>query len=230
MEQNIEWRGQQRLRSWDDYVHSDRFGRGTKDREPHFSLFPVPYMGNLEEAKVVLCLANPGFSPSDYRAEEDQKFRNALRNNLSQRRGLRYPFIALNPQFGWTMGFDWAERRLRSIVDRLTENGHCPNYIDALQKVSKDVAILELFPYHSRDTSALKGMSGNRRMPSVLAARDYLAELCTRRDKITIVMRRHKDWRDTVCKSPGHYMEAKPARGAFLSEEHQNAIFEKLTE
>lgn len=53
---------------FDTFVKSQRFG-AFEDHRFHFSLVPVPYVGNLKKADIFILLLNPGFDFTDYFGE-----------------------------------------------------------------------------------------------------------------------------------------------------------------
>ncbi len=205
-------------KDWNAYVNSERFGG--KDGELHLSLLPIPYLGNLADADIFICLANPGLATGDYYAEGDPSFRQALLDNLHQKSGLEYPLAILNPQFAWTPGFTWWEDRLTPFIDSLRAKGI--SYHDALKLLSKRMAVLELFPYHSRDTSKLKGVSKPNFLPSVIKMREFFAELTHRPDKLVLVMRRHDHWHHEACAESGerNYIHSAPVRRVTFDPKH----------
>lgn len=88
------------LGSFAAYVQSDRFG--TQDRELHLSLLPVPFVGNLETADILIFIQNPGLAAVDYLLEEDKDFQTAALRTLRQEAIEDYPFWCLNPAFAWS--------------------------------------------------------------------------------------------------------------------------------
>ena len=134
--------------NFDGYIQGERFS--PDDRSLHLSLFPVPYAGDLEKAKVIVLLLNPGFNYSDYWAESKAlKFRERLKRNLDQDfDGVKFPFMFLDPQFCWSSGFQWWEGKLRDVISKIAET-KSKSYFEALRFLSKHLACIELFPYHS---------------------------------------------------------------------------------
>jgi hypothetical protein len=181
------------------YVSGPRFG-DAEDHRLHLSLFPMPYAGDLRNAKVVILLLNPGFNHSDYWAEfERPEFRARLRTNLRQSfKGVIYPFLFLDPQFCWHPGFRWWERKLRDVIQRIAEVRHRGQYRPALEFLSKNLACVELIPYHSdsfRDHLLLKGL------PSVKHARTFvhknLVPAAVAGKRTVIVIRQKVGWEVT---------------------------------
>lgn len=185
----------QSVSSFDNFVRSNRFG--ADDKQLHLSLLPVPFAGNLEDAKIFILLMNPGLSPSDYYAEENPNFRAACIRNLRQSNGNdEFPFFSLNPEFAWSGGFIWWEARLRPILVRLMETSQFSTYYEALAFLAKKIAVIELAPYHSVGGSALNG-SGKpwKNLPSVNQARSFVQRLCASRERpLILALRSHEHW------------------------------------
>lgn len=180
-------------RSFEEYLVGKSFG--PKDNWFDFSLYPVPYAGDLEKAKVVILGLNPGLTYSDYWAEfKVRSFRERLERNLDQNfKGIDFPFMFLDPQFCWNSGFQWWERKLRNIVIRIASKGRNGSYYDALRFLSKRLACIELIPYHSASFSDQKLI---RELPSAKDARSFVQERLVPKagsGKITIIVTRQQE-------------------------------------
>jgi hypothetical protein len=159
------------VRSPKQFIESDSFGE-FKDRSFHLSLLPVPFLGRLDTAKIVILLLNPGLGLSDYVTDSDKKHarwsKKVIRQQLD---GAEYPFISLNPEFSWTGGFQWWEKKLREVLRVIAKKEFDGRYLDALKFLSKRLACVELVPYHSQ---RFGGSSLVDRMPSAQAALHYV--------------------------------------------------------
>ena len=86
----------------------------------HTGLLPLPYVGDLENAKAVVCMLNPGFGPSDYFAEEQSDFRSATMSNLLQSFSKELiPFFLLDRRFAWSGGYTWWRRKFQPVVEAI---------------------------------------------------------------------------------------------------------------
>lgn len=208
------------------FVESRRF-HPAHDSQLHLGLLPVPYIGDIAGADVVLLLLNPGFNLADYWAEEHGPgFRERHIDNLLQvRRDAEFPFHFLDPRFCWHPGYAWWERRLRPVVlqmAKLRDKG----YLDALQEVSRRVAAIELIPYHSKSFS---NRALAKALPSTEAAVNYVRNVLLPQAKkggrkTVIVMRQAERWgiADSAVDHVGHVivMDTRHARGLPLGSEH----------
>jgi hypothetical protein len=190
--------------TWADVIRDPCFGADV-DRRLQIGLVPQPFMGNLEAAKVVIVLLNPGLGPADFHAEfEHPTFRAALLQNL---RGelvhSQFPFLFLDPTWAWTGGYSWWYARLRRIIACFEEKAGSRR--EAQSFVARNIASLELVPYHSQ-----KEPRGYPDLPSVGLAKRAAAALQHAGKKI-VVVRGHQHWAlpevaDQVLKCP-------PSRG-----------------
>jgi hypothetical protein len=204
---------------FDTFIASTRFG-DPEDIRLHLSLLPVPYVGDLVRAEIVVFLLNPGFSYSDYWAETKMPgFRKRLEENLQQSfKGVEFPFLYLDPEFCWHPGFIWWEKKLRDVVTEIAKQKFNGSYLVALSNLSRRLACLELVPYHS---SSFGDRSLIEQLPSVKLARQFAsgtlvpaanAHKCT-----LIVTRQAKTWglpdgtKNAIVYEGGH------TRGASLS-------------
>ena len=181
--------------SFKRFIRSDRFQQN--DQELHPSLLPVPFVGNLERAKIFILLMNPGFSPANYYEEEVPAFRAACVRNLRQLNGDdEFPFFCLNPEFAWSGGFIWWEALLRPILSKLLELKKVPSYYEALAFLAKRIAAVELIPYHSAGGGALnKPGKPWKNLPSAGQARSFVQRLCEAPGQpLVLVLRKHNHW------------------------------------
>lgn len=163
--------------NFDTFIAGPRFGDFV-DHRLHLSLLPVPYLGDLSRAKIVILLLNPGFAYADYWAETKwPAFRKRLEDNLQQSfKGVDFPFLGLDPQFCFHSGFVWWEKKLRDVTTAIAEKKFKgPNrYFDALRYLSGKLACLELLPYHS---SSFRAHALIKQLPSVKMAQKFVSEV-----------------------------------------------------
>ncbi|MBI4082468.1 MAG: hypothetical protein HY423_07645 [Candidatus Lambdaproteobacteria bacterium] len=210
-------------KDFDSFVAGSRFG-DFDDHRLHLSLLPIPYGGNLERAKIVILLLNPGFSYTDYWAETRvPQYRHRLKENIRQSfRGVKFPFLWLDPEFCWHSGFAWWERKLRDVLTVIAKKEFRSSYLKALQDLSTKLAHLELVPYHS---PAFRAHALIRQLRSVELAqqfvRDVLVPKANAGNLTLIVTRQSATWgipprtKNLVVYSGGE------TRGASLSRKSQ---------
>lgn len=210
---------------FDSFVKGPRFG-DFDDHRLRLSLSPVPYVGDLKKADIVILLLNPGFSYSNYWEENKMPgFRKRLVDNLAQKfKGIEFPFFGLDPEFCSSGGFVWWEKKLRDVASEIAKKNDW-KYLDALRDLSKRVACLELVPYHSSSFSSHVLIN---KLPSVKMVQRFVRESLVPDAKIgpkarigkrtLIVTRKEKEWslpsgknNDIVIYTGGH------TRGASLS-------------
>jgi hypothetical protein len=177
-------------------------------------------LGNLERAKVIFLLLNPGLRPGDYFAEQQRgHYWQALRRSTQQSLcDETYPFVFLNPAFSWHSGFIWWSRKLAVLIERQIALTKTRSPREAYSTLAKSVANIELFPYHSRKFKLPRRLRNN--LPSAKLARQYVHEVLVPRarmgDLLLVVMRCAKDWGlecgDGICA-----FSSTEARGAHLS-------------
>ena len=160
------------------------------DSSLHLSLLPVPYQGNLSRADIFLVMLNPGLGTSDYQTEEYNEHADQLRRIIRQDLlNVPYPFLSLNPDYTWSGGFQWWETKLRKILREIAKLYCGGDYAVALQTLSQRLAVIELFPYHSR---VFKAGALRSKLPSVKHAKDFVQSLLprARTGEITIIVSR----------------------------------------
>ncbi|WP_420378694.1 hypothetical protein [Gilvibacter sp.] len=160
----------------------------------HTDLFPIPYAGKLDTAKIFILLLNPGFTLSEYNSEESSsEFRKALRDNLAQKHlDPDFPFMFLNPELLWHSGGQYWLSKLKDLI-LFIKNSRQISYLEAISSVSKSVAILELIPYHSTKftrVGSLSKIASAQKMKSYVHSilidrlnRNEICIICTRKSK-----------------------------------------------
>jgi len=205
--------------SFGDFLSCPRFGN-RKDKHFHLSLRPVPYVGDVRRAKVVILTLNPGLEFGDYWAEfEVPEFRRSLERNLYQSFDhTGYPFLCLNPQFCWWGGFRWWEGKLRDVIRRIADLRFSGSYLEALRFMAQNLACLELFPYHST-SFAHHGL--RKSLPSALQAQSFfqkhLKPDAIEGKRTVIVTRQTESWKIEKSKGDLIVYGKGQARGASLS-------------
>jgi len=135
---------------------------------------PVPFVGDPRQASVVLLGLNPGWTPLTPVAEKGEY---AEQNRLCLTYASRVPFFSLDEALVQTPGYLWWSRRLRLVIERC-----------GIELVSRGVACVEWFPYHS---------ASFRRLPSLIPSQTYGFELvraAAKRGALIILMRSRDLW------------------------------------
>src|SRR5580698_5126163 len=162
-----------------------------KNKKFHFGLLPVPYCGNLNTASIYILMLNPGLGSGDYYAEyEGRDFKDVLLENLKQTS--QSYFFPLDPKFSWTGAFMYWHKKLEGLIAEMTGGSFHENR-DLLRK---EIASLEIFPYHSRKFKAPEYLLWG--LPSAILARDYVKNTILDKvksgDAILIAARGAKFW------------------------------------
>ncbi len=184
----------------------------------HVNLVPVPFIGDIANARVFVLLLNPGCSPLDYVAEADPEFSVAIVDQLSQsfRPGIR-SFFCLRREFSWTGAGQWWRSKLSPVVQQFRDRGL--GVSDALDRISSQFAVLEYWPYHSINanlrSSILKHSKSHRIVSSF--ARDELSDRARRGECLVVVPRAVKRWDLPEHKNVIQY-DRGASRGASLAQ------------
>jgi hypothetical protein len=137
-------------KSFWEYIKSDDFGN-RKDKKLHLGLRPSPYNGDLAKAKVFILMLNPGLHILDYFSLSDKEFcRENTRVIRQKRLNKKYPFTSLNPSLSWAPGSEYWRKKLDCLIQKTMKLKKL-NYLDTLSYLSKKIAILQLYPYHSKE-------------------------------------------------------------------------------
>jgi hypothetical protein len=221
-------------RTLPEYVESDDFGDPCETKF-HVGLYPQPYFGNLETASIFMLMLNPGLHASDYYAEENcSEYRAALRANLWQDNGdSDYPFLFLDPQFAWHSGFEYFHSRFKRVLQSLKDEKDL-SYIQALRYLSRNLACLQLVPYHSKAFGSASLIQALQSTQAILAyAQEELMERAAKGEVYILVLRREKNWglSDVARTSQNvSVYERHETRAAYLKKEDTPKIVEWLVQ
>jgi hypothetical protein len=206
------------LTSWNAAYMAEDFA-APGDTRLHLGVLPQPYWGDLRRASIFVLLLNPGLGPSNYYGEYlAPPYREAviatLRQNLSER---MYPFVPLDPQFGWHGGFTWWNGKFARVIAALAEAWEV-SFAAARQRLATELAVIQLVPYHSPNFHDADHWL--RMLPSVALARAFVRHTVLPRvrsgDAIVIATRQTTLW-DLPSRDGVVVYTAQQARAAHLT-------------
>ncbi len=153
------------------------------------SLLPKPYIGSLHSCRVLIVLANPGFSPGDLEEIRHRGFQEAVERNLRQEipQG-EFPFYFLNPEFAWHPGFKWWTRVLGKLITDLASSRR--STLQALSFLADHLACVESFPYYSKQFPGAWAL----KCPSSIVAKEAVNTVVNRQDRLVHLLR-PPEWR-----------------------------------
>ena len=123
-------------------------------------LYPEPYIGNIEKAKVIILASNPGLKTiignKKFNCEElkwyntHPEVKDILQQNLVGK-VKEYPYYYLNENIKKdSPGHDWLEVRTKELQEVCTSKGL------SIKQLSERIACIQFFPYHSVKIKYLK--------------------------------------------------------------------------
>ena len=147
----------------------------------HSKLLPSPYCGDLRNAKVFILFLNPGFEESNYIDENNNDVIEAVKGTVAQNFENKifdsYKQFSFNPLFSNTDGAHWIRKKFDGIIKKFSQETD-KDYIEARKIFANNIAMLELFPYHSR-TFNLNKTTLNE-LDSCKLMREYVKSLMLR--------------------------------------------------
>jgi hypothetical protein len=189
----------------------------------HLNLIPIPYLGNLQKAKIFILTGNPGLGPTDYEEEGNKEIRQEFINNLHQENFSEYPFFMLNPKFAWHGGYTYWVEKLGDIIEETIKIKKV-RYFDALKILSNLIAVVEYNPYHSKNSPGYVDLQSSKMIKELV--KEYLVN---KPDTLIIVTRKVKEWGLTASDSIVLY-DSGQSRGAEIGRNTSGgkAIIERL--
>jgi hypothetical protein len=180
----------------------------------NLDLYPEPYFGD-PFAPIVLLLANPGVSESDFQVHRERWFERAVRQSLAHE-DHDEPFLHLRAGQS-TPGSIWWRRITNALTDVVGERA-----------VTRGLLCLEYVPYHSSSFGS-RGLS--------LPSQAYTFELlraALRRGAYVVVMRARRLWLQSVPElasySSSHVRVIKNPRNPALSPANLGSAFREVCE
>lgn len=164
-----------------------------------FEVQPDPFLGDLDEASVVVLALNPGFQKEDLAIfKKPEYFR---QNRLSLLHKSTPPFYVLNENLAYSGGYKWWTRILKQPLTEVS-----------LEQLSRKLMCIQYSPYHSVTYTHFS---------PVLPSQKYsfqLVEEAIHRGKTIIVMRSEKLWLEAVpALKEADYIKLKNPRNPVLS-------------
>lgn len=164
------------VQSWREAYSARDFAEPNDGKKFQLHLVPIPFIGNIERASVILLLLNPGYDPHDTFAEfEIPDFtKRALRNLQQDLSDEEHPFHFLDPAFAWHAGFRWWHGKLSETIKELGQRRHENSFRDARRFLSQHLAAIELVPYHSKKYPLTRQVENE--LLSTTLARNFVAQ------------------------------------------------------
>lgn len=156
-------------------------------RKLHVDRFtPIPWVGNLHKAKVVIVMLNPGMQKLTKQLRDEKSERPHLVRNLRQKN--RPTLFSLDPELKETGGGRYWRGRFRTYVESQFDNLE-----DGYAHLSRHICIVQLVPYHSlKDPGSVR-----TKLPSAKAMREWiLAEIKLKHRKIIVIRGYNDIWPD----------------------------------
>ena len=152
----------------------DKFNPRNKIYTPQIKLRPCPFEGNLKKAKVILLLANPGFTPlgKNKSSEKDHD-----RNGFDDW-GLWGLSARTNPSM-----HKWWRDRLKSFVKNI-------NSEDEWRQLSWKIASVQAVPWASENFHEMNGLPSKKLIADTVKA--------ISKGKIFVIMRQRTYWEDVL--------------------------------
>lgn len=212
----------------------------------HADLLPQPVVGDLKNAKIIICSLNPGYCDEDYYVENlalaklhgYPYYRDILLDQLDQSKNNTFFWLTESPKKSG--GAKWWQGRLdqnnpklslvNNIFEAYKKNGVMKKKEEVWEMLSRIMAAIELFPYHSKsmDKNLLKSCR------SVEVVRDYVLDdlipRAKKEDRLICFTRSFKEWGVAKKKLPPNVIINKSVRNiSFSVKSHLGrAIFDHI--
>jgi hypothetical protein len=205
-----------RIETYNDNVSHEHH----KMHDVAHQLTPEPFHGDALNAPIVLLQANPGFGANDVVDFKRQDWCESMQLNLQlQHEKMDYPFTPLDPKFSSTTssGKYWS-----MILKALIKESN-------VESVSKNVAVVELFPWHSQQFCSGKMFDFLYPSQTTLFNHRLVQLAIDDPDRIVICCRGSREWKMVTQRDTAKLIHVRNNRKPYISPANIGAnAWEKL--
>lgn len=196
----------------------------------HVDLLPSPYMGDIENAKVLIFMNNPGIGKQerfDKHHKENQNFlgeyndfersdlREALIDTLHQQfsnpEHSDYRFAFLNPKFKDTEGGRYIFSKLAKCIEKFNCSPEA-KLRDGLKVFANSICFFQMYPYHTGNKPSKYQSMLNSHKRALDFYQTILPKIYDNEDILILVVRGHKHVINFLPESKaGYYFNIKGA-------------------
>lgn len=155
----------------------------------HTNIAPAPFMGNFENAEIVILMLNPGFDEKEEERYFYSKYKNYWINEIQRKKSSKYSLFCLEEEY--CQYSDYWLKKLTPLID-----------VSSREKVSEKICKIQFFPYHSKKykkipVKLLKKFNFNKFLPSQLY-NFKIVRNAMERNAIIIIPRAKKQWFEAI--------------------------------
>lgn len=159
---------------------------GDRTSHLHFEIKPMPYLGNIQKATVVVLALNPGFVPEDLTGYNEPTFMKL--HELSFTQEADPPFYAIDSRHASSGTYIWWHR----ILGSLSKAGVSE------EQMSQHLMCVQYFPYHSVTYTNISPV-----LPSQHYSFDLVRQAMAQQ-KIIVIMRSSRLWYTAIPELPDY--------------------------
>lgn len=186
----------------DDWKYFEKL-LSTSEKLKHLQLgiYPQHFVGDLENAEIMILSLNPGYKPEYGRAYKNkQGYEDIIKKNLEMKNSR---FHALDLATENELGY-WG-KRLKFLVDDTNSKRNKKDTLDSLKIIAQNIALAEFFPYHSEsyddwfDKIPTKAKIDNEEyLPSQKFLFTEIKKRIEKKDVIIILARSFRKWYEAI--------------------------------
>jgi len=156
----------------------------------HNEIMPAPFMGDVHNSPIVILMLNPGYDPKEDTKGFYEKYSHFWKKEIQHISPIaKLPLSCLDENYCNYSPY-W-----RSKLDPIIS-------ISSIEKVSKNISSIQLFPYHSKKYKAIpKRMLKKHGFEKFLPSQEYNFQLVREaisRNALIIIPRAVKNWLEAV--------------------------------
>lgn len=188
----------------------DQYVKKADSKKIHVDLMPSPYMGDIENARVIIFMNNPGIGKQDRytktgeveksflgeytdhkRKDVLQALTSTIKQDMQSTLLKDYKFAFLHPELHNTEGGKYTLRKLRASIEFYCKENYVSKEI-GIQHYANNICILQNFPYHCgfEPKKYQSNLKSHSRMQEFY--QEIVPILCRMEDRLVVIVRGSK--------------------------------------
>lgn len=219
------------------YSYSKRYA-SENPNTIRMDLLPQPYMGDIENSKIIIVMLNPGVGGKEVDEHNHPICRKAILDIIRQDfqgslKESRYMYM--NREFNCTDGYKYLcskskeprKGRLRDCIEMI-KGSFDGSIDDSIKFMSNNICMIEVFPYHSKEFEGDYELMKD--LPSLKAANQFLNDKAQDPSNTIFIVRGKKALRfDKAPKATIFEFTDGEGRGAYFTKsKHGKELYECL--
>lgn len=161
----------------------------------HTNIAPAPFMGNFENAEILILMLNPGFDEKENERKFYSEYKSYWLNEIQRKKSSTYSLFCLEERY-----CEYSDYWLNKLMPLIN--------VSSKEKISEKICKIQFFPYHSKKYKKipirlLKKHNFDKYLPSQLYNFEIVKK-AMERNAIIIIPRAKKQWFEAIKELPDY--------------------------